>query len=204
MEEHSILAESQKQNNSGSYWDPRWQRNVVKVMPGEIYTSSEDIVITTVLGSCVSACLYDPYLKMGAMNHFMLPTLNKAETEVSRLARFGSYAMEKVINELLKLGCEKSRLQVKVTGGGNMLGAGADIGVKNTQFVLDYLLAEGLQIISADLGGTRARRVAFFPTEGRLLVRKLENQRSRDLESMERRYLIEVNKQLDDSDVELF
>lgn len=186
------------------HWDPKWQRYNVKVAPGEIFLSRDNIVITTVLGSCVSACITDSVVGIGAMNHFMLPTSSGGTNGVSRLARFGSYAMEQLINEMLKFGCVKDNMQVKVTGGGNIMGGGVNVGVQNTQFVIDYLRDEGLQIVSADLGGSRARKVVYFPLEGRLMVRKLEPQSNNALIEEERQYQTQVERQLDESDVELF
>lgn len=187
------------------WWDNQWGRYTVKIAPGELYVANDDIVLTTVLGSCVSACLYDPIAGVGAMNHFMLPDGGNHNDQVSRLARFGSYAMDQLLNEMLKVGCRKEDIQVKVTGGGNIIGGAANIGIKNTQFVIDYLRDDGLNILSADLGGSRARKVVFIPKEGgRLLVRKLDKQENNVLIDEEKRYQDTVEHTLDDSDVELF
>lgn len=192
-------------NQFNHWWDNKWGKYSVKVGPGEIFLTADDVAITTTLGSCVSACLYDPVARIGAMNHFMLPTSTVNQGEVSRLARFGSFAMEQLVNEMLKFGCRKERLEVKVTGGGNIMGGGANIGIQNTQFVIDYLREDGLQILSADLGGSRARRVVFMPNDGgRLMVRKLDKTDNNQLILEEQRYKVEVEHTLDDADVELF
>lgn len=185
------------------FWEPRWNCYAVKVKPGEFYVSDQEMVITTVLGSCVSACITDSEMNIGGINHFMLPTGDQNE-DLSRSSRYGLFAMEQLINELMKHGCLKSNMQVKLTGGGNMMGGLSNIGQQNIDFILNYIKEEDLTLLASDLGGDQARRVAYFPTAGRMLVNKLDHRDDQRLIEEERTYRVDVDQHLDDSDVELF
>lgn len=186
----------------GPFWEPRWKRYAVKVKPGEHYVANEDVVITTVLGSCISACIYDPVMRLGGLNHFMLPA-GEAD-HIGSSSRYGLFAMEQLINDMMKQGCQRQDMQVKLTGGGNMMVGLSDIGQQNIDFILKYIEDEGLNLIASDLGGDQARRVAYFPLEGRMLVNKLDHREDQRLIEEERSYRVEVDRNLDDSDVELF
>ena len=147
---------------------------MVKMFPGEFYvTNKGDEMLVTVLGSCVSACIRDPVAGFGGMNHFMLPG-HKSGTwgDDLRSARFGNFAMEKLINELIKAGCSRDRMEVKVFGGGNVTDTSNAVGTDNAAFVLRYLEAEGLRCAAQDLGGSLPRRIHYYPATGRV-VRKL-------------------------------
>ena len=166
---------------SFSYQDRQFDKPGIKLLPGEFYVSAEDVVLTTVLGSCVSACIRDPRLGIGGMNHFMLPD---GELNGGGSARYGSYAMEVLINELLKAGARRSGLEAKVFGGGAVLRSFTDshVGQRNSQFVLDYLRAEHIPVLAQDLGDTCPRKIFFMPHEGRVMVRRLSTSiASRDL-----------------------
>ena len=147
---------------------------MVRIFPGEFYiTKKLDEVLVTVLGSCVAACIRDPIAGVGGMNHFMLPHHTSGAWGVdSRSARFGNFAMEKLINELSKAGCARDRMEVKVFGGGNVTDSSNAIGSNNAEFVLRYLEAEGLRCAAQDLGGQLPRRIHYYPSTGRV-VRKL-------------------------------
>jgi chemotaxis protein CheD len=163
------------------YFDRQFEKTGIKLLPGEFYVSAEDVVLTTVLGSCVSACIRDPRLGIGGMNHFMLPD---SELGGGNSARYGSYAMEVLVNELLKAGARRSGLEAKVFGGAAVLKSFTDsqVGNRNAQFVLDYLKAEHIPVLAQDLGDTCPRKIFFFPADGRVLVRRLtSNLASRDL-----------------------
>lgn len=155
----------------GSYYDPALDAHVVKLLPAEWKVSSEEIALATVLGSCVAACLYDPQVRIGGMNHFMLPDASPSDGS----ARYGAHAMELLINGMLKQGAARARLQAKVFGGGNVLpGMTLDpIGTRNANFVIEYLKAEGIPVLGQDLGGTQPRKVVFFVRTGRTLVKRL-------------------------------
>jgi chemotaxis protein CheD len=156
----------------GSYYDQRFQAQAIKVLPGEYLATGEDVMLVTLLGSCVSACIRDPLAGVGGMNHFMLPQSECGEGES---ARYGAYAMEMLINELLKRGAARARLEAKVFGGGAVLASlsSSNVGERNAHFVLEYLAAEGLPVLAQDLGDTCPRRVHYFPVTGRVMLRRL-------------------------------
>lgn len=148
---------------------------MVKVFPGEFYiTAKTDEVLVTVLGSCVTACIRDPLAGVGGMNHFMLPHHSSGNWgDDLRSTRFGNFAMEKLLNELVKAGCSRERLEIKVFGGGNVTDTSNEIGSENAEFVLRYLAAEGLRCAAQDLGGTQPRRIHYYPATGRVVRRML-------------------------------
>jgi chemotaxis protein CheD len=148
---------------------------MVKVFPGEYYvTDRPDEIIVTVLGSCVAACARDPLVGIAGMNHFMLPHGRDGHWgNDPRSTRFGNYAMEKLINELIKAGCARERLEIKVFGGGNVTEATNAIGSNNAAFALNYLAAEGLRCAADDLGGSAPRRIHYYPATGRVVRRFL-------------------------------
>ena len=159
------------------YHDSTFGTAAVKVLPNEYYVSSEDVMITTVLGSCVAACLRDPVTAVGGMNHFMLPE-GDASSPASATMRYGAFAMEVLINELLKAGAARERLEAKVFGGGAVLAnmTTLNIGDRNAEFVLRYLKTEEIRVAAQDLRGPHARRVSYFPQTGLALVRRLTRQ----------------------------
>ncbi|MBL4666807.1 MAG: chemoreceptor glutamine deamidase CheD [Sneathiella sp.] len=162
------------------YFDARKNHEVIRVLPGEHYvTENKGEMIVTILGSCVAACIRDPQTGVGGMNHFMLP---ESETgnwgSVSATMRYGNFAMETLINEILRTGCPRERLEVKLFGGGNVTPGRVKVGDMSGQFALNYLKYEGLHPAAYDLGGTVPRRIHFFPETGkvdRLLLRRRED-----------------------------
>ena len=157
------------------YFDPGHGSWIVKVLPGEFYvTPKSDEVIATILGSCVSACIRDRHAGIGGMNHFMLPLSHERGWGDDRQStRYGNFAMEKLINELIKSGCSRERMEIKVFGGGNVTDSNQAIGTQNAEFVLRYLQAEGLTCAAQDLGGQLPRRIHYFPATGRVVRRIL-------------------------------
>ena len=153
---------------SNRYRDSATDRWTVKIMPGGQHVSTErGELITTVLGSCVTACVRDPVLKIGGMNHFMLPFHEEDLWEgASRALRYGNFAMDTLVNELMKLGAERHRLETKFFGGADVLGGVSDIGERNNQFAREYAKAESMKIMSFDLGGSKGRRVLYDPATG--------------------------------------
>jgi len=191
------------------YWDKHAERNAAKILPGEFYVTREDEVIMTVLGSCVSACIWDKRLKIGGMNHFMLPEipcdgLNFTEKLNSQSARYGNVAMEKLINELLKQGAKKCDLEVKVCGGGRIITKMSDIGLRNIEFVKDYLQIENLAIKSEDLGDVYPRKVLFYPIDGTLRIKKLRSMHNNTIISREKEYMKTMKEKPVVGDIELF
>jgi chemotaxis protein CheD len=151
------------------FWDANFKNDAVKVLPGEFFVSDEDILIVTTLGSCIAACLWDRERRVGGMNHFMLPE-GQGDS-----GRYGSYAMELLINELMKRGASRSTLEAKVFGGGAVIAAmtSLNVGERNTQFVLDYLRTERIPVVSKDVLDTCARKVCMLPASGKVLMKRL-------------------------------
>ncbi|MCA0848977.1 MAG: chemotaxis protein CheD [Salipiger thiooxidans] len=139
---------------------------LINVIQGE-YRISDDpaCVLSTVLGSCAAVCLTDPDAKIGGMNHFLLPHRAGREGED---VRYGAYSMELLINGLLKRGARKNRMTAKLFGGAKMLTQLRDIGVSNVAFAREFLQSEGIPIASESTGGNAARRIRFWPTDGRV------------------------------------
>ena len=156
------------------YWDAHFRNDAVKVLPGEYFVHDEDILITTTLGSCIAACLWDRERRIGGINHFMMPD-GAAQGPDPAGGRYGSDAMSLLINELLARGARRQMLKAKVFGGGAVLaGMGsANVGERNTRFVLDYLQTERIPIISRDVLENCPRKVCFFPASGKALVKRL-------------------------------
>jgi chemotaxis protein CheD len=161
------------------YHDRQFDASAVKLLPTEYYVTGADMVLTTVLGSCVSACLHDSAAGIGGMNHFMLPGKAgyEAGDEMADM-RYGSYAMDVLMAELVKAGARRERLVAKVFGGGAVLSGMTqlNIGHRNAQFVLDYLDGNGVPLAAQDLGGSLPRRICYFPRSGRVAVRKLRRE----------------------------
>lgn len=178
-----------------SYYDPKFGAHALKVLPGEYIVTDRDVMLVTVLGSCVSACIRDPLAQVGGMNHFMLPDLENGGI-ANECARYGSYAMEMLINELLKRGASRKRLECKVFGGGAVL-AGftvSNVGKRNGEFVKRYLATEGLSIAAQDLFDVCPRRVHYWPLTGRVMVKRLASANDTDVlasESLYRHKLVE-------------
>jgi chemotaxis protein CheD len=158
---------------------PEFDRGVVTtVHQGDCLVSNEtDLTFSTVLGSCVSACIRDRVANIGGMNHFLLAEQSaSAQDRYGASARYGAFAMEQLINKVLTRGSgKKGNLEIKVFGGGKINGALDDIGLKNIAFVREFLAAEGYEMVKEDLGGTYARRVMFKPHSGRAFVKRLDN-----------------------------
>jgi len=192
------------------FWDRENACWTVKILPGEYYVSRYDEAIATVLGSCVSACVRDPARGLGGMNHFMLPedaavsANDWLDPAVGLATRYGSYAMESLINDLLKLGAARERLEIKLFGGGRILAAMTDVGGRNIEFIRNYMALEGYQVAAADLGGTQPRKVVYFPASGRARLRKLRPVENRIISHHEQLYLASLGKQAGGGDVELF
>ncbi len=186
--------------------DARCPYEVASILPGEYFVSQAPMIVYTVLGSCVSACIRDPVAGVGGMNHFMLPTPKGDGRSDSwgESARYGSYAMELLINEILKRGGLKSRLEVKVFGGGKIYNSTMDVGANNAAWALDYLEREGLRPITADLGDLYPRKVYYFTESGRVLMKKIERIKNRTIFEREERYQSFLRQGQADSKITLF
>ena len=167
------------------YSDYHFQYDAVKVLPGEYFVSNEELIIMTVLGSCISACIWDGKVRAGGMNHFMLPDGESADG----FGRYGSYAMELLINEMLKKGARRESMQAKVFGGAQVMAGFTtmNVGERNTKFVLDYLAMERIPVVSQDVLDIHPRKVCFFPTTGKALVKRLAHSHPETLAVEERK-----------------
>jgi chemotaxis protein CheD len=191
------------------FWDPTHACMTVKVLPGEFYVSGQEEMVSTVLGSCVSACIRDAERRIGGMNHFMLPEPMSGERNdwsvaVGRAARYGSDAMEQLINAILKAGGRREALTVKIFGGGRVLAQMTDVGKRNIAFVKRYLEMEKLQLVAEDVGDIYPRQLQFFPASGRVRVRQLRTSRDNELAANEQSYLKRLANDPIKGEVELF
>ena len=159
------------------YHDRTFNVDAAKILPGEYFYTGKDMLIATVLGSCVSACIRDRLTGLGGMNHFMLPDggADAGSNPVSASMRYGTYAMEVLINELLKAGARRENLEAKVFGGGAVLRGftAINVGERNAEFVMSYLKVEKIRVVAEDLNDIYPRKVYFFPRTGKVLVKKL-------------------------------
>jgi chemotaxis protein CheD len=192
------------------YWDREREVIAAKILPGEYYVTQQNELITTVLGSCVSACIRDRESGIGGMNHFMLPQTNSGkfnkgtEAIVGIATRYGNYAMEHLINTILSNGGKRKNLEVKVFGGGKIIPALTDVGMKNIDFVLSYLDQEGLKILSQDLGDIYPRKVVYFPKTGKVAMKKIQDLHNDTIIQRERQYINTLKSAPVAGDVELF
>jgi len=159
----------------------KFNKKEVIIHPGDYYSSNEDIVISTILGSCISVILFDETKKQGGMNHFLLPQLSQSTAKSlveDQNSRYGVYAMEILINDLLKLGSRKSDFKAKIFGGAAMFGPlkkENGIGALNIQFARQFLETEGIPIIASNTGEDVGRKIFFFPQTGQVLMRKIHS-----------------------------
>lgn len=187
------------------YWDRQRKCVVSKILPGEFFMSKSKGLIATTLGSCISACIWDESAKIGGMNHFMLPVSDKGEHEVnwasrgkvSDATRYGNFAMEHLINMILKHGGCRTSLSAKVFGGGKVLQKMSDVGERNIQFVFEYLDNEKIAVVKSDIGLIYPRKVLFDPISGKAYIKRLDNLHNDTIVRREHDYRTTI----DDSDV---
>ena len=173
------------------YFDGHFRKEATKILPGEYYVTTNDMVLVTVLGSCVAACIRDRRKEIGGMNHFMLPEYIQDDVELfSSSARYGIYAMEVLINHLMMLGAHRDDLEAKVFGGGNVINSlsKTNIGQRNAHFVLKFLRTERIPIAAQDLTDVYARKVYYFPKTGKVMVKKLHSLRNETIFEREKNY----------------
>jgi len=189
------------------YFDRNFNVDAVKILPGEYYVTGRDMVLVTVLGSCVAACIRDKLTGIGGMNHFMLPESNNdGGNPVGLAGRYGTYAMELMINQLLKNGARRANLEAKVFGGGNVLRGFtvANVGQRNSDFVLNYLKTENIALLAQDLLDIYPRKVYYFPATGRTLVKQLRSVHNDTIVRREQQYIARIRSSDVQGDVELF
>lgn len=182
----------QEEVSTTLYFDRTFDCNAAKISPGEYYYTDKDMVIVTVLGSCVSACIRDSVSGIGGMNHFMLPdsAASDKDSPVSESMRYGTYAMEVLINQLLRNGARRENLEAKIFGGGNVLKSFTtmNVGDRNAIFVRKFLKEERIKVTGEDLLDIYPRKVYYFPKTGKVLVKKLKNMHNDTLVKREEAY----------------
>lgn len=183
------------------YMDPYSKLWTVKILPGEYYVCAPEETVVTTLGSCIAACIWDKKLKIGGMNHFMLAQseLGAWAGEVSS-TRFGNFAMEYLINEILKRGGQRENLRAKIFGGASMNTGGEKVGGSNISFAKTYLKTEKIPILAEDVGGEHARKVYFHPETGDVTVKEIMALSNDTLEQREKKYAEELKTQEKEND----
>lgn len=176
---------------SSFYHDRQFNCDAAKILPGEYYYTDRDMVIVTVLGSCVAACIRDRVSGIGGMNHFMLPDTGSEHSNQAPSMRYGTHAMDVLISELLKAGARRENLEAKVFGGGRVLSTHMtmNVGGKNATFVLEYLKEQKITVLAEDLNDYHARKVHYFPRTGKVLVKKVQETQINTLVQREQDYL---------------
>ncbi len=191
-------------------FDAKLELEMVTILPGEYHATRERRVIATVLGSCVAVALYDSGSGVAGMNHFMLPdTISEDRFYLSRSGKYGMYAMELLINDMLKLGAGRRGLRAKVFGGGSVLsqvdGFATRVPENNVRFALEYLEAEQIPVTARDVGGNEARKIYFFTGDARVRLKRLSKTLAQPVETKELRYLERIRaRRAVGSDVTLF
>lgn len=160
-----------------SFFNKQFNRKIIIILPGEHFISNEDIILQTLLGSCISVCMYSDHDDLIGMNHFMLPgIINPKQFHQSDYGRYGMYAMDKLIGEFIQRGIKKEKLKAKVFGGANILnfGKGSEtISSYNIKFIINYLDRENIPIISSHLGGNRSRKILFFSLTKKVFLKEM-------------------------------
>lgn len=193
------------------YWDHRFQRHTIKLLPGDFDVVSGDEMLVTVLGSCVAACIRDTHNGIGGMNHFLLPTENKNKPSTnwqdydSEVTRYGDLAMEQLINKIINLGGKREFLEAKIFGGAQMFAASlSDIGAQNIAFVNEYLKTEQIKVVKKDMAGTNARKVYYIPATGEVFLKRITSTKNNTIEIREREYLNEAKNARTSADISFF
>ena len=193
------------------YWDRENSVVAAKLLPGEYYVTKDDEMITTVLGSCIAACIRDKVTGIGGMNHFMLPETTEArladglDSVLGNATRYGNYAMEHLINTILSQGGKRKNLEVKVFGGGKIIPTLGDVGARNIGFVLEYIDTEALDLVSRDLGDVYPRKVNYYPKTGKVRMKKIKELHNETIISREKQYRSQIkNIVVESTDIELF
>jgi len=181
------------------FWDSATRCWTARVRPGEHYVTRSDEVISTVIGSCICACVGDPILKLGGMTSFMLPLAaldSEADSEPDRTdglaTSYANQAMARLLGDLLKLGARRERLEIKLFGAARLLGSATDQGARNISLVQEYAHAERLCVVATDVGNIFPRRVIYNPASGKVRVRRLPVMDGPAIAEREQRYLNDI------------
>jgi chemotaxis protein CheD len=190
-------------------WNSTFGAYTARILPGELYVTLYDEGVTTTLGSCISACIRDKSNGIGGMNHFMLPTggpdaWGGGNAIASAATRYGIYAMEQLINHILRNGGKRQNLEVKLFGGGRIIPNMSDVGLRNIAFAREFLSDEGLKVVAEDVGDIFPRMVAYFPASGRVKVKRLRSLHNNVIANQERCYVETIRETPVAGDLELF
>ena len=186
------------------YWDSSRHIFVAKILPGEVYVTKHHELVTTLLGSCIAVCMRDRFNKIGGMNHFKLPKPS-ADLDNEENTNYGIYAMELLINEILKNGGKRHHLECAIYGGGNVIkNISADIGGKNIAFVSHFLEEEKIPVVHKDVGHTAAQQVYYHPLSGNAFSVVKENMSMAELKKVEQEYMSAINKEMDKPSITYF
>ncbi|MFK5986646.1 MAG: chemoreceptor glutamine deamidase CheD [Pseudomonadota bacterium] len=193
------------------YWDKTHNSFAAKILPGEYFVTAEDEIIVTVLGSCISACVRDKIFGIGGMNHFMLPASSSDMShhlevggDSTEATRYGGYAMEMLINDILKHGGRRENLEIKIFGGGKIIRNMSDVGLRNIEFIESYIKNENLILISEDTGDIYPRKVVFHPNSGKVKMKRLQSLHNETLIQREEEYQHQIEDKPTTGEVELF
>jgi len=177
----------------------------INILPGEYYVSNEEVVITTLLGSCVSACLYDPYNKIIGMNHFLLSNKRYARDMpvcITEAGRYGIHSMELLINEMWNRGAQRGKLKAKAFGGGSILkpvdaftSSFFAVGEVNVRFIKEFLQNENIPLVSSNLGGKAGMVIHFYSVDFSVYVRKMAETGSKLIKREEQYWEKTIQKQ---------
>jgi len=179
----------QEFNHINRYWDKDTGLSTAKILPGEFYVTAHR----------------DPKAGIGGMNHFMLPLSNTASSsQQADAARYGNFAMEQMINDILRNGGSRDRLEIKIFGGGRVMKGVTDVGKKNINFVKEYIELEKLKLLAEDVGGNYPRKVMYQPKTGKVKMKKLLNQHNKTVESRDQSYFARISHQKNEGEIELF
>jgi chemotaxis protein CheD len=189
-------------------WNNSYETVAARLLPGEYFVTMHDEAVYTTLGSCISACIRDRVSGIGGMNHFMLPVSSSSDSwkaaDNSASTRYGNFAMEHLINDILKNGGRRHNLEAKIFGGGRIIANMTDVGLRNISFARDYLETEGLKITSEDVGDIFPRMVVYFPATGKVRVKRLRSLHNNTIVEQETSYLRTIEKKPVSGDIELF
>lgn len=184
------------------YRNERIGATIVQITQGDFYiTGARDELLSTVLGSCISACIRAPLLGIGGMNHFLLPSEDGKDAAFASL-RYGSFAMEQLVNSLMRKGARREDLEVKVFGGANVIKGIKGVGHSNADFIEAYLEKEGFQIVAKHLRGHSARKLIYFPKTGKVKMKELNDAFGVLVDKREKKKKLHVT--VADDSIELF
>jgi len=209
MRSSSLTTRYAKFDHINVYFDRLHQCHTAKLLPGEYYMTTSDECIVTVLGSCVSACVRDRMFGIGGMNHFMLPVSHDQSptwggSAVDVVTRYGDYAMEHLLNDIISHGGLKENFEVKLFGGAMVNGSNSDVGPMNIRFIRQFLKDEGIQIDAEDLGGNHPRKIYYFPRTGKVMMKRITTLHNHTIFHREHDYQHHLDVDTVSGEIELF